>query len=257
MRTFTIIEPPPSFRHFLYMCAFMLTPEQMSVLREIVSGFPAIEEPEQAFSPAVCCIHRMSCDLKRAKILEPIWVSEMVEESKRIGTDYRKWLEADDIEETIDSLELLQAFMVEVGLDNPEYYIEKQLFSVSLRLFFLRTNNTNGTPNPTQIKLNTFMQTRARGTTIPRYKQYVEYLLAGNLVTDIICKIGVISFTILLYTSEKLFSALINESLEDGIYEGTPGNAGIYFCKDAPDRELGLIDYRRRESIRITRINNN
>jgi hypothetical protein len=49
---------------------------------------------------------------------------------------------------------------------------------------------------------------------------------------------------------------LLIESLEDGIYSGYPGNAGLYPTKTGK-YEYGYIDYRKKENIRIKLLKSN
>jgi hypothetical protein len=204
---------------------------------------------------AACCLNLMIGELRHEKVVGPDWVNDIFEESERTHMGIRSLLSTYDNKRVIALVPQLQDFMSSIGGEKTEYRIvdnaKKHRFRVSLRLFFNHTNPAESAPS--KKELNAYMKDGCP----TRYEDYVEYLcLQYNEYADItFSNDNVISFVITTYnTSDELFTKLLDNALEDVMYESAPGNGAIYPCRKDPEEALGSIDYRRRENITIKKV---
>lgn len=135
-------------------------------------------------------------------------------------------------------------------------------YAIQIAIFFRRTAGTNtAEPDLTPSQVTRFMRKDLR------YKKFVTETIGeglGVVLRNIKYAHNIISFTVTLdptnITHEYLLTAqdvknyLLRESLEDGVYEGLPGNCAIVPSSRDARVELGVIDYRIAENIRVEAI---
>jgi len=127
---------------------------------------------------------------------------------------------------------------------------------VKLELYFSRTTELIGEPQPTDEEFDKFMTEEIPSSfhiTFPRYKEYVcslfdEYCQIYG-PPDCFYKDGFVEFTLQechqsgFLINEDIYNHLENFPLYDTIFEGSPGNEGIYPSPVFPDEEIGVIKF--------------
>lgn len=131
-----------------------------------------------------------------------------------------------------------------------------EAFQVSLRLFF-HPSEEGATLTPDE--LDTFMTeeiTSWNGEQLnPRYLEYATDILFDERIDNVEYSAGKLKF---IYFPEDLSSVaevrehLLDNSLEDGVLEGMPGNSAIIPTEDG--EEYGYIDYRKANNITVKKM---
>ena len=154
----------------------------------------------------------------------------------------------------------------------------KNKWQVTIKLFFVRTNDESNEPNPTQKELDGYMR---RGT--GRYKMYL-YNIYGEFEYKFMPKKikyhdgGKLSYeldatdpkgNLRFPTAKSVKEHILDNSFEDGLFEGNPGELAVYPTRNQYIHsytyeginytskyydELGVIDCRKRSSIVVKKV---
>lgn len=129
-------------------------------------------------------------------------------------------------------------------------------FLVKLELYFSRTTELIGEPQPTDEEFDKFMREEIPShfyITFPRYKEYVcclfDIYCQNNDTPKCSYKDGFVEFKIKechksnFLITEDIYEHLENFPLYDTLFEGSPGNEAIYPSPIFPDEEIGVVKF--------------
>lgn len=129
-------------------------------------------------------------------------------------------------------------------------------FLVRLELYFSRTTLLEIEPQPTDEEFDKFMKEEIPSPfsiTFPRYKEYVCSLFSDyceiNEPPECFYKDGFVEFKLeechqcAFVITEDIYQHLEGFPLYDTIFEGEPGNEGIYPSPVFPDEEIGVVKF--------------
>ena len=129
-------------------------------------------------------------------------------------------------------------------------------FLIKLELYFSRTTLLEIEPQPTDEEFDKFMKEKISstfGVKFPRYRNYVCSLFDNYCEIygppECLYKDGFVEFKLeechqcALVIVEDIYSHLEKFSIYDTIFNGEPGNEGIYPSPVFPDEEIGVVKF--------------
>lgn len=157
----------------------------------------------------------------------------------------------DDIKQLFGQDRLVEQRLIDVYNN---FTLRPPQFKINIRFFFKPTSEESY--DITNDDLDFFME-QLDENGVPRYLEYLDYIFTEGKISDVSYSHGKVTFTYKpprYLTKEKLIKSLLDTPLEDTMFEGQPGNVGIYPFPEEPSKEMGLIDFRDRHTISVQEI---